>query len=122
MSYSDDSSQIGNGSSDDAAEISSAVLNLARDLLEIPDVSLDDDFFSVGGDSILAMHLVGELTRRTSLRLRVSLLLANPVLRDFCVQVEAVRRASSTLQVESKTPLMAMLRAAGLDDGGRDAG
>ncbi|MGA4844095.1 phosphopantetheine-binding protein [Streptomyces sp. G45] len=67
------------------------VLTLARELLERPDVTLDDDFFTVGGDSISAMHLVGRISRQTGLRLRVSWVYATPVLRDLAAAVEQAR-------------------------------
>jgi aryl carrier-like protein len=70
------------------------VLDLARELLDRPEVTLDDDFFSVGGDSITAMHLIGRLSRRTGLRLRVAQIFASPTLRDFAVSVEQARTAA----------------------------
>jgi aryl carrier-like protein len=69
------------------------VLSLARDLLERADVSMEDDFFAAGGDSMLAMHLVGRLARETGLRLRVTLLFAHPVLGEFAEQVGRLRRS-----------------------------
>ncbi len=69
------------------------VLDLAQELLDRPDVTLDEDFFSAGGDSITAMHLIGRLARQTGLRLRVSQIFANPTLRDFAASVEQVRAA-----------------------------
>ena len=70
------------------------VLELAQELLERDDLTLDDDFFSAGGDSATAMHLVGRLARRTGLRLRVSQIFANPTLRDFATSIELVRAAA----------------------------
>jgi aryl carrier-like protein len=97
------------------------VLNVARELLESPDVSIDDDFFSVGGDSILAMYLIGELARHTGLRVRVSLLLAHPVLREFCAEIEALGQADPRQPNDSETPLAAALRSVGTNRGGGDA-
>lgn len=56
------------------------------ELLDRDDVTLDDDFFLIGGDSMVAMHLVGRLVRSTGLRLRVSMVFEHPVLRDFVAQ------------------------------------
>jgi aryl carrier-like protein len=72
-------------------DMTSLVLSHTRELLDREDITIDDDFFSVGGDSIVAMHLVGQLARRTGLRLRTSLLFANPVLREFAVEAELLR-------------------------------
>jgi aryl carrier-like protein len=64
-------------------KLSALTLQVAGELLERDDLSLEDDFFASGGDSMLAMHLVGRLSRATGLRLRVSMLLEHPVLGDF---------------------------------------
>ena len=72
-------------------DMTSLVLSYTRELLGCEDITIDDDFFSAGGDSIVAMHLVGQLARRTGLRLRTSLLFANPVLREFVSEAEMLR-------------------------------
>lgn len=64
-------------------DLATLTLQAAGELLERDDLSLDDDFFSAGGDSLLAMHLIGRLSRATGLRLRLSMLLEYPVLGDF---------------------------------------
>lgn len=69
------------------ADIPALVVEIAGDLLDDADLSPDADFFSAGGDSMLAMHLVSRLARATGLRLRVRLLIANPVLGDFAAAV-----------------------------------
>ncbi|WP_097867716.1 acyl carrier protein [Streptomyces sp. rh34] len=79
----------------DTVDIPSAVLAMVRELLGNPEVTLQDDFFFVGGDSIAAMHLVRRLARRTGLRLRVSQLFAHPTLDDFAAQVDMVRAAAA---------------------------
>jgi aryl carrier-like protein len=109
-------------SSDGDAGTHSVVLNLVRELLERPDIAIDDDFFSAGGDSILGMYLIGELASRTGLRLRVSLLFANPVLRDFCSQVEVLARTATAQPDHPETPLATALRSARLNQGDSDAG
>jgi aryl carrier-like protein len=98
--------------SDIAADVTSLVLSSARDLLDREDITVDEDFFTAGGDSIAAMHLVGQLARRTGLRLRTSLLFANPVLRDFLSEVELVRQRSARTGGAPAQPLAVVLGAA----------
>lgn len=64
-------------------DLAALTLRVAGELLERDDLTLQDDFFAAGGDSMLAMHLVGRLSRATGLRLRMSMLLEHPVLGDF---------------------------------------
>jgi aryl carrier-like protein len=74
--------------------LSELVLLLTKDLLERTDITVDDDFFSVGGDSIVAMHLAGLLSHRTGLRIRVALLFAHPVLGEFAASIEELGKAA----------------------------
>ena len=109
---------------DRPANAAELVRALAQELLERTDVGLDDDFFSAGGDSIVAMHLVGQLARRLGLRLRVSLLFANPQLGAFASEVQ--RRIDEAAAEEPpreapargpESPLAAALRAGRPGDG-----
>lgn len=81
---------------DTADDVTDLVLSCARELLDRDDITADEDFFSAGGDSITAMHLVGQLARSTGLRVRTSLLFANPVLRDFAAEVGLLRQRSAS--------------------------
>jgi aryl carrier-like protein len=70
-------------------EIDELVLSASRELLDRNDLSLDDDFFAAGGDSVLAVRLTGRIGRSTSRRVRATTLFANPVLRDFAAELGA---------------------------------
>jgi aryl carrier-like protein len=77
-----------------ATDVPALVIATASDLLGDADLSPATDFFSAGGDSMIAMHLVSRLARATGLRLRVRLLIANPVLGDFAAEVAALAEAA----------------------------
>jgi aryl carrier-like protein len=96
------------------------IISVAVELLDNADVTLDDDFFSLGGDSILAMHLVGQLARQTGLRVRVSMIFANPKLTDFARAVGQLHDAGAARSAPSE-PLAAALRSARSGDGGEHA-
>ena len=99
-------------------DLASLVLNVVRDVLEQPTVSLHDDFFTAGGDSLLAMHVAGRLSRTSGLRVRVSQLFAHPVLREFAAVLEQLRGAEALGVADAGTPLAEALRAASAE--GRD--
>ncbi|MFJ5680712.1 acyl carrier protein [Streptomyces sp. NPDC093097] len=103
--------QDGAQSSGAGDDLPTLVLSLANELLERTDVALDEDFFTAGGDSVLAMHLVGHLARRTGVGLRVSLLFSHPVLREFTEQVD--QRRSEAAAAAPAAPAGAL--AAALD-------
>lgn len=57
------------------------LLKLWRKFLKIEDVSLDDDFFEKGGDSVLAIDLQLELQRLTGQELPESILFEASTIR-----------------------------------------
>ncbi len=76
-------------------DIGDLVLNQAREILGKEGLTLEDDFFDAGGDSIVGMHFVGRVGRLLSLPVRTTLLFGNPVLRDFAAEVAALRQLQS---------------------------
>jgi acyl carrier protein len=70
--------------------VQTIVLEHAQQLLDREDLTLDDDFFEVGGDSLVGMHLVGRVGRAVNAPVRMTLLFVYPVLRDFAAEVEAI--------------------------------
>lgn len=98
------------------ADIPSLVSSVVAEVLQRADISLDDDFFSAGGDSLLAMHVVGRLSRASKLRVRVSLLFEQPVLRDFAAHIERLHDSETHSARGPATPLAAALRPDGQDE------
>ncbi len=54
------------------------VAGLFADLLDVPAVGVEQDFFELGGNSLLAGRLVQEVRARTGVRLRIRQVLENP--------------------------------------------
>jgi acyl carrier protein len=71
-------------------DIQATVLEIAQQILDRDDLTLDNDFFEVGGDSLAGMHFIGRVGRSVDLPVRMTLLLVHPVLRDFAAEVEAL--------------------------------
>lgn len=101
-------------------DLASLVLTVVRDVLEQPSVCLHDDFFTAGGDSLLAIHVVGRLSHASGQRVRVSHLFAHPVLQEFTAVLEQQRSAEARRAEDAAGPLAAALRAARAE-GGDDA-
>lgn len=95
-----------------AADIPALVMAVAADLLGEADLPPSADFFSAGGDSLLAMHLVSRLARATGLRLRVRMLIAEPVLGDFAAAVAALAEDSVSPSAVPATPAASAAPAA----------
>jgi acyl-coenzyme A synthetase/AMP-(fatty) acid ligase/thioesterase domain-containing protein len=65
-----------------------SMLNLWRDVLEDPTVGPDDNFFTVGGDSLFATRLLLEAERLAVRELPLNLLFHAPTPRQFARQIE----------------------------------
>jgi acyl-coenzyme A synthetase/AMP-(fatty) acid ligase/aryl carrier-like protein len=65
-----------------------------QDLLAVTEVGADDDFFALGGHSVLAMRLVHRIDREFGVRLDLGTVFDEPTIRALCArisQVEMVR-------------------------------
>lgn len=60
--------------------ISDVVIQVWRDFFKIHDVHLDQDFFSLGGDSLMGLGLVEEINSRLKLKLTFGELVLHPTL------------------------------------------
>lgn len=67
----------------DASTIESDLLALWREVLERPDVGLDDDFFDRGGDSLRGARLFVEIAEQLGLDRPLSLLVQHPTVRSL---------------------------------------
>lgn len=76
--------------------VEEAVLRIAREIVEDDSLTTGDDFFTEGGDSIAAMHLMGRLSKEFGARLRVRLIFENPRLADLAHAISAVLRTETT--------------------------
>lgn len=82
-------------------DVQTIVLEHAQSILDRDDITLDDDFFEVGGDSLVGMHFVGRVGRTVDLPVRMTLLFVHTVLRDFAAEVEALRKQADADEVTS---------------------
>jgi amino acid adenylation domain-containing protein len=69
--------------------IEGELASIWRELLRVGAVSSGDDFFALGGNSLLAVHLVARIDKRLGVRLPVSVLFQSPTLSQLA---EKVRR------------------------------
>jgi aryl carrier-like protein len=58
--------------------VTSLVLEQVRLALGDPSVAAEDDFFAVGGDSILAVRVIEELRKSTGVAMPIALFYTNP--------------------------------------------
>jgi acyl carrier protein len=68
---------------------SEIILRCWRDHLGLDDVQLSDDFFDLGGSSLLAMRMAGSLADHLGIRVPVRWVFDFPRLADFQRRVAA---------------------------------
>ena len=67
--------------------LQATLLKMWKRMLKTDDVSLDDDFFEKGGDSLLAMDVSLQLQKLVGRPLAESLLFESPTIRELAKRV-----------------------------------
>ncbi len=78
------------------------VAGLWRELLHVEDVGVEDDFFNLGGHSILATRMISLLEDRSGLRVPLRTLFAHSVLADFAGHAAAAGLVQDNVADESR--------------------
>jgi thioesterase domain-containing protein len=84
------------------------LLSLWQELLNIDPLGVEDNFFALGGTSLLAARLFAEIARRFGVRLRTTLVAA-PTVRALARAL----RHEEALQLDQPLPLLIELKAGG---------
>jgi len=63
--------------------IDELLINVLKDLLEIENISIDDSFFELGGDSLSAINLCTKIYSEFNVQVFVKDILENPVIKDL---------------------------------------
>lgn len=79
----------------DAQEL--ALCELYAELLQQPQIGIDDDFFAMGGHSILATGLIGRIRARLGIELPVRVLFENPTVAGLSKQLNPQQRVRKPL-------------------------
>jgi acyl carrier protein len=72
-------------------DISVAIIETARQLLENEKISMCDNFFDAGGDSISAVRLAHAIRDKLGIRRSVRLIFESPTLGDLCNALHGLR-------------------------------
>lgn len=68
------------------------IAELWAQVLEVPDVGPHDDFFNLGGNSLLAVRMLAEISRLTNVELGIRELYENPTPTALHAELSACRR------------------------------
>lgn len=81
------------------------LLDIAREILNNPDLRVDDNFFSVGGDSILSLQIIAR-AKQQGLQLKPKQIFEFPTVRGWAGQVDdlgAVKEGAAAAVLEPAT-------------------
>ncbi|HUG36202.1 MAG TPA: AMP-binding protein, partial [Candidatus Limnocylindrales bacterium] len=70
-------------------ELEATLVRIATEVLDVPRVGIHDDFFALGGDSLLAVQLMGRIREATGVRLSATRLFEAPTVAGLAL---ALRR------------------------------
>lgn len=64
-------------------EIDESMINILQEILDIENISIDDSFFDLGGDSLTAINLCTKIYSNLNIQIYVKDILENPVIKDL---------------------------------------
>ncbi|MBE7162212.1 MAG: polyketide synthase dehydratase domain-containing protein, partial [Williamsia herbipolensis] len=62
-------------------------------VLGVPDVSADDDFFALGGNSLVAVQLIGQIRKAVGVRLPMRIIFDAPTVQEMADAVDEMKAA-----------------------------
>jgi phthiocerol/phenolphthiocerol synthesis type-I polyketide synthase E len=77
--------------SDVQSDIEQTVLRVWREVLGVEDAGPDDDFFDLGGDSLVATRLVARLREELDTALPLLAVFDNPTVTELALELEQAR-------------------------------
>src|SRR5690606_9228904 len=87
------------------------VVALLADVLGVPDVAVDDNFFDVGGHSLLAIRLTTRLRERHGVQLDLNAFFDEPTARGVARRLTELREAGAVAEPEAVPGPVALPRA-----------
>ncbi|MGK5739883.1 SDR family NAD(P)-dependent oxidoreductase [Micromonospora sp. URMC 103] len=84
------------GGSAPGTELEITIAQVWRDALGVTEVGVDDDFFSLGGNSLVAVQLIAAMRKATGVRLPMRSLFETPTVAGLAARIEELRAAPTT--------------------------
>ncbi len=74
------------------------IAELWRNLLGLDEIGIHDDFFNLGGDSLLVVHFVSQARERLGVEIRVGRVFESPTVEALAEHVEGIRLLSEDFE------------------------
>ncbi|MGB6307169.1 MAG: HAD-IIIC family phosphatase, partial [Steroidobacteraceae bacterium] len=85
-----------------ATETEAKLASLWQELLNVDEIGVEDDYFALGGTSLLAARMFAEIARRFGVNLRLTAILDSPTVRSLARYIEPKGLERSANLVELK--------------------
>ncbi|SIM62595.1 type I polyketide synthase [Micromonospora cremea] len=99
----------GDGSAQPGTELEMTIARVWQDGLGVAEVDVDDDFFALGGNSLVAVQLIAAMRRATGVRLPMRSLFETPTVAGLAARIEELR-AATTDEPATPAPIPAIPR------------
>jgi FkbH-like protein len=83
-----------------ATDIERRMLGLWQELLAVDGVGVEDNYFELGGTSLMAVRLAAEVSRRFGVKLPLTTILESPTIRSFSLRLNEQRNPNSEILIE----------------------
>ena len=84
------------------SKIEKKLLEIYKDVLGLDDISIDDNFFDLGGDSLSAIKLSTKINEELKIQMGISILFDNPSIYELAKVLETVKSPiQSDLEIKS---------------------
>ncbi|MGC5022571.1 SDR family NAD(P)-dependent oxidoreductase [Micromonospora sp. DT47] len=93
----------GGGSAAPGTELEATIAQVWRDGLGVPVVGVDDDFFALGGNSLVAVQLIAAMRKATGVRLPMRSLFETPTVAGLAARIEELRAAAGAEEPAAPT-------------------
>jgi FkbH-like protein len=85
-----------------ATDVEKQLLLLWQEVLNVEGLGVEDDYFALGGTSLLAARIFAEISRRFDVKLRLTTILDAPTVRALARYLEPYRAERSGVMIELK--------------------
>ncbi|NES15978.1 MULTISPECIES: type I polyketide synthase [Micromonospora] len=98
------------GSAAPATELEQTIAQVWRDGLGVAEVGVDDDFFALGGNSLVAVQLIAAMRKATGVRLPMRSLFETPTVAGLAARIEELRAAQPAGEASAPAAVPAIPR------------